>query len=169
MTATADLAERVTRLETSVTSIGADLQEVREGQTALGDKIDRLATSLTSTDGRAAERAQAVKAEIREESERKARDRSELFKSGLSLIGAIAIVVTALGGPYVAKIDQTSGATVEATRAIGELRAIDAQQSAEIARNRDSAEIGRERNRIQDEKLTTQGERISALEARGGQ
>lgn len=166
---TEDIPRRVLALESSVTAIGNDLKDVRADVSSVAGKIDKLVDGLTQTDGRVAERAQAVKAEIRDEGDRKARDRSELFKSGLALFGAIGLVVGAFGGPYLAKLDATSTGQRETTTAVSAVREVLAQQGAEIARNRDSLDTSRDRNRRQDEQLTDLNTRVARIEgARAG-
>ena len=61
---------RVTKLETDVAAIGTDVKDVQTVVGGLGGKIDKLVDGLSSTDGRAAERAQAVKVEMRDEHDR---------------------------------------------------------------------------------------------------
>lgn len=159
-----NIPDRVARLETSVASIGDDVKDLRGEIGGMGGKLDKLVDGLTQTDGRVAERAQAVKAEIRDEGDRKARDRSELFKNGLALFGAIALVVGAFGGPYLAKLDATSTGQREATAAVSAVREVLAQQGAEIGRNRDSIDTSRERNRRQDDQLTDINTRVARME-----
>ncbi|WP_010186027.1 hypothetical protein [Sphingomonas sp. PAMC 26605] len=161
---TEDIPSRVRALESSVTSIGNDLKDVRADVSSVAGKIDKLVDGLTQTDGRVAERAQAVKLEIREEGDRKARDRSELFKSGAVLLGAIGLVVGAFGGPYLAKLDATSTGQRETTTAVSAVREVLAQQGAEIARNRDSLDTSRDRNRRQDEQLIDINTRVARIE-----
>lgn len=163
-----DIPGRVARLEATVTSIGRDLSAMGVDMRDMGGKIDRLVDGLSNTDGRAAERAHAVKTEIRDEGDRKAKDRSELFKSGLALIGAVAMVVGALCGPYLAKLDATSTGQQADTKAIGAVREVIAQQGADIGRNRDQAEVGRDKNRWQDEQLLDLNSRVSRIEGRAG-
>lgn len=158
------LPDRVLRLEASVQSIGDDLADVRRGQDVLGAKIDRLVDGLTSTDGRAAERAQAVKTEIRDETARKAGERSDLFKTGLAMVGAIAVIVAALGGPYVAKLDGLSATLRENSQALGQVRELLAADRAEISRNRDSIEIARDRGGRHAEQLLDLSQRLARIE-----
>lgn len=165
---TDNIPDRVARLETSVTSIGDDVKDLRGEIGGMGSKLDKLVDGLTKTNGSVAERAQAVKVEIRDEGERKARDRSELFKNGLALLGGIALVVGFLCGPYLAKLDATSSAQRDATAAIAAVREVLAQQGAEIGRNRSSEENARERNRRQDEQLWDINTRVARAEGARG-
>ena len=161
---TEDIPGRVLALENSVTSIGEDVKDLRGEIGGMGGKLDKLVDGLTQTDGRVAERAQAVKAEIRDEGDRKARDRSELFKNGLALFGGISLVVGCLCGPYLAKLDATSTGQREDTQAVSAVREVLAQQGAEIGRNRDGLETTRDRNRRQDEQLWDIVSRVSRIE-----
>lgn len=154
---TDDIPARVAALETSVQAIGTDVK-------GMSGQLDKVVAALTQTDGRVAERAQAVKSEIRDEGDRKAKDRSELFKSGLALIGGVAMIVTALCGPYLAKLDATSGQASAATQGVAAVREVLAQQGAGIGRNRDSLDIIRERNRRQDEQLNDLNTRVAHIE-----
>jgi hypothetical protein len=165
---TDNIPDRVSRLEVSVATIGADVKDLNGAMGAFGGKLDKLVDGLTQTDGRVAERAQAVKLEIREEGDRKARDRSELFKSGLALFGAISVVVGCLCGPYLAKLDATATGQQADTRAVSAVREVIAQQGAEIGRNRDSLETSRDRNRKQDEQLIDLNTRMSRIEGARG-
>lgn len=159
-----DIPARVAKLEGAVSSIDDGLKEVRGELSGIGGKIDDLVRGLTSTDGRAAERAQAVKAEIRDETDRKAKDRSELFKNGLALIGSVVLIVGAICGPYLTKLDQTAHGAEAATAAIAGVREVLAQQGAEIGRNRDASENARDKNRLQDERLLDLTQRIARAE-----
>lgn len=166
---TEDIPGRVRELETSVTAIGADVKDLRGEIGGMGGKLDKLVDSLTQTDGRVAERARAVKLEIREEGDRKARDRSELFKSALALFGAIALVVGAFGGPYLAKLDAASSGQRDTAAAVAGVREILAQHGADIGRNHDALELSRERNRRQDDQLYDLNTRVAHIEgARSG-
>lgn len=163
-----NIPDRVARLETSVASIGDDMKDLRGEIGGMGGKLDRLVDGLTQTDGRVAERAQAVKLEIREEGDRKARDRSELFKNGLALLGGIGLVVGFLCGPYLAKLDATSTGQQADTRAVSAVREVLAQQGAEIGRNRDSLDTSRDRNRKQDDQLIDLNTRVARIEGARG-
>ncbi|KQS50975.1 MULTISPECIES: hypothetical protein [unclassified Sphingomonas] len=161
---TANIPDRVARLETSVEAIGEDVKGLNGAMGAFGGKLDKLVDGLTQTDGRVAERAQAVKAEIRDEGDRKARDRSELFKNGLALFGGISLVVGCLCGPYLAKLDATSIGQREDTQAVSAVREVLAQHGSEIGRNRDSIETSRERSRRQDDQLLDLNTRVARIE-----
>ncbi len=161
---TADIPGRVLALETSVTAIGEDVKTLAGNMGAFGSKLDKLVDGLTQTDGRVAERAQAVKAEIRDEGDRKARDRSELFKNGLALFGGISLVVGCLCGPYLAKLDATSAGQREDTQAVSAVREVLAQQGAEIGRNRDSIETSRDRMRRHDDQILDLNTRVARIE-----
>lgn len=144
---------RVTKLETDVAAIGTDVKDVQAGQFALGGKIDKLVEGLTSTDGRAAERAHAVKSELREEAEKKGRERSELFKNGLALIGGVTVIVGALVGPYIGQLNTTTSGQRADTVAVAAVREVLAQQGAGIGRDQAAIDIIRENNRIRDAEL----------------
>ncbi len=161
---TANIPDRVLRLETSVTAIGEDVKGLNGAMGAFGSKLDKLVDGLTQTDGRVAERAQAVKAEIRDEGDRKARDRSEMFKNGLALFGGISLVVGCLCGPYLAKLDATSAGQREDTQAVSAVREVLAQHGSEIGRNRDSIETSRDRSRRQDDQLLDLNTRVARIE-----
>lgn len=161
---TEDIPGRVLALETSVTAIGEDVKDLAGNMGAFGSKLDKLVDGLTQTDGRVAERAQAVKAEIRDEGERKARDRSELFKNGLALCGMISLVVGCLCGPYLSKLDATSAGQREDTQAVSAVREVLAQHGSEIARNRDSLETTKDRDRRRDDQLWDIVSRVSRIE-----
>jgi hypothetical protein len=93
------LAPRVDKLEERFTTLGASVDELRADVGGLGGKIDRLADGLSNTGERAAQRAHAVKVEMRDETDRKAKERGEWLKGGLGLLGGVALVVAALTGP----------------------------------------------------------------------
>lgn len=165
------LAPRVEKLEIEVGKLSAnmtglvgDVGEVKSGMGSMATKVDQLVTALSSTDGKAAERAQAVKHEMREETDRKARDRSTLLKDGIAVAGFVALLVGAFCGPYLNKINATSDGQADNTRAIAAVRELLAQESAETARNHDAIDIARDKNRRQDDQLVGIDERLSHLE-----
>lgn len=147
------IPERVSRLEASVAGIVEDVREVRDGQTAIGRQIDELAKTLTSTDGKVAERAAAVKHELREEAERKARERSDLLKNGAGLVTVMALIVAAFCGPYLNKLNATADGQATDMKGISELRELVAADHAQVQRNSDALEIARDKNRWQDDHL----------------
>lgn len=165
------LAPRVEKLEievgkltTGMAGLVDDVGEVKNGMGSMAGKVDQLVAALSSTDGRAAERTEAMKGEIRQENERKARDRKDMFQQGLALIGTVVLVVGAIGGPYLNKINATSDGQADDTRAIGSVREVLAQVSAETTRNHDSLDIQRENNRIRDDRLWDLNTRVSRIE-----
>lgn len=164
-----EVVARVDALERGQAAMGEAVEQVRAEVSAIGGKVDRLVDALSSTDERTAARAQAVKVEIRDESDRKARDRSDLFKNGLALLGGIAIVVSAIGGPYLGQLHATSVGQAEDSKAIAGVRELVATARADIDRQHDSGEIQRERNRTQDAELLDYGQRLARLEARAGE
>jgi hypothetical protein len=161
-----DIETRVVRLEGAVDQIGTEVAEVRSMVGGIGTKIDSLFGQMQTGDQRTAERAQAVKVEIRDEADRKSRERNELFKGALAAIGGIAIVVAAVAGPYASKINSTTDAREQDGKDIGDVRQILAQQGADITRNRDSQDIGREARRRDEDQLVDVQTRLAHLEGR---
>ena len=130
-----------------------DMAEVRHGQETLGGKIDQVVQALSGTDGRVAERAAAVKEELRQEAERKTRERSDMFKNGAALVGLTVTVVAAFCGPYLNKVNATADGIAAATAQLAGVSERVASDHAEIVRNRDSLDIAREKNRWQDDQI----------------
>jgi len=109
------IEDRQTSLETSVNELRGDVG-------AIGGKIDKLVEGMSSTDGRAAERAQAVKVEMRDETERKSKERTSLLMAAFGMLSAISIVVAAFCGPYVSQINSTAHGQQDDTFRIGQVR-----------------------------------------------
>lgn len=160
------LPERVQRLEGVVAAMADDLADVRTGQGKVETKVDQIFELLSSTDNRAAERAQTVKIEMREETQRKQAERSDLIKNCCIVLGAIVAVVAGLGRPYATQLEATSSALGETTRAVAQVRELIAADHAEITRNHDSIEIAREKNRVQDDRLFDLSQRLARAEGR---
>lgn len=81
---------RVGALETDLATMNEGTDQVRADVSAIGGKVDKLVDALSSTDARTAERASAVKNEIRDESDRKAKNRDGLFKNSIALLARSA-------------------------------------------------------------------------------
>ncbi len=159
---------RVTKLETDVAAIGTDVKDVQTVVGGLGGKIDKLVDGLSSTDGRAAERAQAVKVEMRDEHDRKAKERSGYLTSGLALLGAMSIVIAAFCGPYVSEIRSTSQGQADNTFKIGQVRETLAEQGADLSKHQFELDVARDRNHIQDAELREHDQAIASIKARLG-
>jgi hypothetical protein len=144
---------RITKLEDRFTAMDERLEGVESAVGGLGGKIDKLVGELTNTDGRAAERAQAVKGEIRDENDRKAKERFSLLSAGGGLITVVVLIVAAFCGPYLSRLDATSKGQADDTFRIGQVRETLSMQGADIARDHDALEIVRDRNHIQDAEL----------------
>jgi hypothetical protein len=138
--------ERVSRLEDGMVELRSDVSK-------MDGKLDKLVDALSSTDGRAAERAQSVKTEMREESERKSKERTAFAMFAFGLLSAIALIVVALTGPYIQKLETTATGQSVDMAAISAVREVLAQQGAAIGRNGDSIDLAREKNRLQDAEL----------------
>ncbi|WP_281045890.1 hypothetical protein [Sphingomonas oryzagri] len=140
------IEERQDRIESSVNQLTSVVGDI-------GGKIDKLSEGMTDTGERAAQRAQAVKAEMRDETDRKSKERNGMAMIGFGLLSAIALIVAALTGPWKEKLETTSTGQAADTAAIAAVREVLAQQGAGIGRNYDSNEIAREKNKAQDEQL----------------
>jgi len=138
------LAPRVSKLEDRFTAIDGRLDSVETAVGGLGGKIDKLVGELTNTDGRAAQRAQAAKTEMREETDRKAKERSSMMRDGLALLGGVGLIVTALVGPYRERLSSTAQGQQADTVAISAVREVLAQQGAAIGHN--DAELDAQRD-----------------------
>lgn len=148
--------ERVSRLENGMVELRSDVG-------AISGKIDKLVEGLSSTDGRAAERAQSVKVEMREETERKSKERNSAIQVGVGILGAICLIVAALTGPWKEKLETTSTGQSADTAAISAVREVLAQQGAAIGRNGDSIDLARDKNRLQDTELKDHDRQIAAI------
>lgn len=157
------LGSRVSKLETNLSALTKDLGEVRDVVGGLGGKIDKLVDGLSSTDDKAAGRAQAVKGEMREETDRKSKERSSMVQIGIGILGAIGLIVTALTGPWKEKLETTATGQIADTASISAVREVLAQQGAAIGRNQDTLEINREKNRLQDQQLRDEDEKSSYM------
>ncbi len=159
---------RVSKLENDVAAIGTDVKDVQTVVGGLGGKIDKLVDGLSSTDGRAAERAQAVKTEMRDEHDRKSKERGGYLTSGVALLGAMSIVVAAFCGPYVSKINATAQGQADDTFKIGQVRETLAEQGADVSKQQTMLDLSRERNRIQDAELREHDQDIAWMKGRLG-
>lgn len=140
------IEDRQTSLETSVNELRSDVGQI-------GSKIDTLVSGLSDTGERAAQRAHAVKTELRDEAERKARERGDLLKNGLALMGGVALLVSALVGPYRGQLETTTVGQRADTVAIAAVREVLAQQGAGIGRNQAAIDIQRENGKTRDAEL----------------
>ena len=152
---------RIQKLEDRFTAMDERVEGVVQQLGGIDSKIDQLIGDMSSSGDRAAQRAQAVKIEIGEESQRKAREKSELFKNGLALMGGIALIVTALVGPYRERLDTTAQGQQADTAAIAAVREVLAQQGAEEGRLQASQEIQRDTGVRRDTQLREHGEDLA--------
>lgn len=140
------IEERQDRIESSVNQLTSVVGDI-------GGKIDKLTEGMTDTGERAAQRAQAVKSELREETDRKSKERNGMLQVGIGVLGAIGLIVTALTGPWKEKLETTSTGQASDTAAIAAVREVLAQQGAGIGRNQASIDIMREANHLRDAEL----------------
>lgn len=144
---------RVTKLENDVAMIGTDVKDVQTVVGGLGGKIDKLVDGLSNTDGRAAERAHAVKIEMREEGDRKSKERTSAAMIAFGLLSAIALIVAALTGPWKEKLESTSNGQNADSARISEVREVLAQQGAAIGRAQAGLDIARDKGAQRDDEL----------------
>ena len=148
--------QRVSRLEDGMAELKSDVSQI-------GGDVKTLVQALSNTSEKASEQAISVKAEIRDETDRKAKDRSSYLTGGLSLVGAVSIIVAAIGGPYVSQITSTAHEAADATFKIGQVRETLAEQGADVSRQQASLDLTRERNRIQDSELREHDQAVAAM------
>lgn len=151
-------------VEGAVEGLRGDFNRLDTSVSSFSGKLDQLVDAMQKGDSRTAERAQAVKFEIREEAQRKGQERSALFRDGLALVGAVAVIVTALGGPYVAKINATADGRGQDAAAISAVREVLAAQGAEIGRNTDQGTAMRDRVRHDEDAQADISTRLAHLE-----
>lgn len=151
------IEQRQERLETTVDGLRADVGGLVSAIGDQGDKVDQLVRGLSTE-------TTTVKNEIREENDRKSRDRSSLLRDGLALVGTVIVIVGAFCGPYLAKINATSDSASDLVVKVGAIREVLAQQGADVGRNHDAIDIAREKNRLQDEQLRQNAQDIAFMQ-----
>lgn len=150
-------------IEDRQTSLEASVNDLRGDVGAIGSKIDKLVSGLSDTGERAAQRAHAVKTELRDEGQRKAQERGDLLKNGLALMGGVALLVSALVGPYKGQLETTTIGQRADTVAVAAVREVLAQQGAGIGRNQAAIDIQRENAKIRDAELREHDQDIAFL------
>lgn len=133
------IEERQTRLEGTVNEIRGVVGSLGSDVSALGGKIDRLADGLTDTAETSATRATAVKTELRDETDRKAKERNGMAMVGIGMIGAIGLIVAALTGPWKERLETTAQGQQTDTASIAAVREVLAQQGAGIGQVHDQS------------------------------
>jgi len=138
---------RVVHLEEGQQRLFTEVGSLRSELAGIGGKIDKIADSLATVAPAAEATADRVRLEIREEQDRKARDRSDLFKNALAGLGGVALIVTAIGGPWVARVGALEQGQSRVYDSMSTLRQDVTRLTVDAERNRDAiAELRRARS-----------------------